>query len=385
MKAIIKHVPVTILVSVLIGITSCHSEAGRSAESESVEETAVSGGNSEPVVITRAQFQNASMQIGGTRIVQFQQLIKANGYMEASPQGKVSVSSHVPGMVTAIFASPGEYVSKGETLFTIEGNEIIQLQQEYGEAYSNLLLLKSSYERYQLLSEENIAAGKELIRAESEYRSMVAKAGGLKARLKLLGLSPARVVEGEIVPVIPIASPVSGYITRFDLVLGQVIQPDMAVMEVIDTDQLQLNVFLFSKDLTAVAEGQPVEYYSPENEAEIFTAELMTVGKSIDENTKTVRCIASVSNDQRGRFANMAFVEARIITCEREALAIPVEALVEEDGRYYILQKTAESETELTFRKVPVKIGVIQGEFAEVTEGELKDVLLKGTYDLFGE
>ncbi len=78
----------------------------------------------------------------------------------------------------------GEYIKKGQLLFTLESNEIILLQQEYAEAFNQLNSLKASYERQKALSEEQITSQKDFINAESDYRSLVSKNGRPEGTVK---------------------------------------------------------------------------------------------------------------------------------------------------------------------------------------------------------
>ena len=77
------------------------------------------------------------------------------------------------------------------------------------------------------------------------------------------------------------------------------------------------------------------------------------------------------------------YVEAAIITSEREALAIPEEALIREPDRDYVLSLVREENGRMVFRKLPVQTGVTGQGFTEILDEDLSDVLLKGTYNLW--
>ncbi len=153
-------------------------------------------------------------------------------------------------------------------------------------------------------------------------------------------------------------------------------------MELIDIDQLQLNIHVFEKDLKDMAVGQQVLYYDPDDMERVFEATLSHIGKSIDPDTKTVMCIAQLKPADRSAFVNSLYVETQIITCQREAPAIPGQALIKEEGLYYVLALVGEREENLIFRKIPVNLGVVQQEYAEVLDEGLKDILIEGGYNL---
>ncbi len=82
---------------------------------------------------------------------------------------------------------------------------------------------------------------------------------------------------------------------------------------------------------------------------------------------------------------NNLYVESRIVTCQREAMAIPEQALISEPDRAYVWTIVNRSEEQIIFRKVPVHTGATRHGFTEVLDADLKDVLLEGAYSLWTE
>ena len=79
----------------------------------------------------------------------------------------------------------------------------------------------------------------------------------------MINIDPAAVEKGIILPVLSVRSPIRGVVTRQDLVLGQFIEPQVTVMEVVDTRKLQLNIMVFERDLAGLAPGQTVKFHTP--------------------------------------------------------------------------------------------------------------------------
>lgn len=369
-------------------MTSCNSKnTDMTAESESKEGLAGVDTTGLPpeIVITKEQFESSGMKVGDPSPSMFRQTVSANGYITASPSGWVKINTLIPGRVKEISRSEGDYVNKGQVLFTMEGNEIILLQQEYAEAFNQLNSLKTSYERQKALSEEKITSQKDFIETESNYRSLLSKTEGLKARLKMIHIDPSQVEQGTIISTAPVLSPIQGFITKVDLVMGQFIEPQVTVMELIDIDQLQLNIYAFENDLKMMAVGQQVLFYDPDDMEKIFEATLTHIGKSIDPETRTVLCKARIRPADRKIFVNSLYVKTEIITCQREAPAIPVQAYSKEGNQYYVLVMAGEKEGNLIFHKVPVHLGVVQQEYAEVIDEGLKNILMEGAYNLLSE
>lgn len=381
MKWSINYNLLAMVMMVFVLLPSCHNSRKESENSS----TDVSGSDANEfteIIITREQFESSGLKVGEPVTRRFEEVINANGYVVASPSGWVKISTLIPGRVKKINFSVGDYIKKGQVLFTLESSEIISLQQEYGEAFHQLKSLQSNYERQKALVEEQITAEKDFIHAESEYKSLFVKTEGLKARLRMIYIDPVQVEKGTIVPLVSIYSPIQGFIANQELVVGQFLEPQETVMELINPDQLQINIHVFEKDLKNMVIGQTVRYSNPDDMERIFKATLSHIGKSIDPDSKTVLCIAQIKAPDRNVLVNRLFVETEIITCEREAPAIPSQALIREEDHYYALQLADEKGDNLIFRKILVNVGVVLQEYTEVLDEGLKDILIEGAYNV---
>jgi len=84
------------------------------------------------------------------------------------------------------------------------------------------------------------------------------------------------------------------------------------------------------------------------------------------------------------RFVNHSFVQAEIVTCEREVTAVPQEAMITENDLHFVLVKTGEDEDGHHFEKRRIRTGITQGDFVELLDAGLEEILLKGSYDIAG-
>jgi cobalt-zinc-cadmium efflux system membrane fusion protein len=388
MKRNLRYLPGVLIILVFSFISSCHKKEQDTAknygESNSLTQGDTAVATSE-ITITRKQFESSGMKIGDPSPILFQKKVSGNGYIVASPSGWVKINTLIPGRVNKINHSEGDYIRKGDLLFTIESNEIILLQQDYAEAFNQFSSIKANYERQKALAEEKIISQKDFIETESDYRSLLSKTEGLKARLRLIHIDPAQVEKGNIIPESSIYSPIQGFITKMDLVRGQFIEPQATVMELIDINQLQLNLYIFENDLKDMAVGQKVLYYDPDDKKQIYEASLSSIGKAIDPETKTVLCKARIKPEDQSKFVNRLFVNIEIISNQHQVMAIPAEAASNVNGRYYVLVLVSDNGENLTFRKVPVHGGEIMQGYVEILDKDLKNVLIADAYNLFTE
>ncbi|PKP32694.1 MAG: hypothetical protein CVU00_11400 [Bacteroidetes bacterium HGW-Bacteroidetes-17] len=373
MKKIINfQIPALLIMT--IAMMGCGS-APEVEQSSEVEDHLIS--------ITKEQFNAEQMQMGEVQTHLFEEIVKTNGRLAASPDGMAEVSTFIPGIVKSLKLMVGDYVSKGQLLCSIEGNEVIMIQQEFKELSASLKSLKADYDRMTILSRENIASQKEFVTIESAYHSALAKYSGLKSRLELLNLYSGQLEAGEITSTFNIHAPISGYISKQNCILGQSVDPQNTLMEIVDINKLHLQFYVYEKDILKLNKGQILRFYSPDVSDKIFTATLSQTGRSIDPETKTIECIAKIAKGDDEPFVNGMFMMVEVVSNQFEAMAVPNDALLKSGDDFYILVKEKEDAENYYFKQMIVKIGITQNGFTQI---ELSDtppqILTKGLYNL---
>lgn len=367
----ISNILVTILV-VLFSI-SCQKKANEN-ETDNEKQNVIE--------ITKEQFMAAKMVIGSPTPYHFEQIVNTKGYVSAAPNGIALINVSIPGQVKQIQYEVGQYVTKGSVLFKIEGDAIIQLQQDYAQNSAQLLLAKSDYERLEILANDNIASKKEYLQAHGNYQSLLAVHAGLKARLQLITIDPEKVESGKITPEIAVVAPISGYITERNLVQGEYIDQQRKAYEIVDNQKMNLYLNVFEADIASLKEGQKIEFYEPDRKDQVFEAQLVLIGKSIDKASKTIACVAQINQISNKQFINGMYAECAIITDEIESNAVPAEAVINDGFNTYVLVKTGEQDDLLQFSMVNVEIGRQEIDFIEVLTEGLSDVLMNGVFNL---
>lgn len=359
--------------------------SGEGAANNSTAGEELYGEHASLIRVTREQFEASGMELGDPTPMMFSDGVQATGMVRATPSGRAEVSTLIPGRIHQIYHTIGEKVSRGDLLFSLESNEYIELQQEYATVAQRLELLEVEYERQKTLYQQEVVAEKEFLRTESEYKSTLAAKEGLRARLQLVSTSPDQVEGGTIVSYLKVHTPISGIITGQELVMGHFITPGEVVTEVVDPATLQLYLQLFEKDLEGIEPGLQVLFYTPDRPETNYEATLLQVGRSIDPVSKKVLCTARIEADQIADLVNNLYVEARVVTCQREVLAVPEGAVLRSGDSTYLLTLAEEDGEEMAFQARQVEVGPVRDGFIEILDQGLKQVLIKGAYNLWVE
>lgn len=370
-----------LLVQVLL-LSSCGEK--KSTENSTAETEAFAGG----ITITKEQFNNSGMTLGSLEEKPFPVTIQTNGMIDVPPENRAVVSAMMGGYIKKTPLLIGDTVKKGQVLVTIENPEFITLQQNYMEVKQQLTYLQSEYNRQKTLREENITSQKSFLKAESEFKTANAHYKGLKKQLAMLNISTVQVEKGNISSTATIFAPISGSITKMNVTRGTYVSPASPILEIIDNDHIHLELSVFEKDIMKIKKGQPIRFRIPEASEDFFEAEVYLIGTSIGEN-RTIKVHGHLHEEKENNFLTGMFVDANIVTENTIANAILSEAVVEQEGKFYVLRTTANMDAGYIFEQLEVQIGNTAGGFKEIINAAVfsdSDIFLtKGVFDVLEE
>jgi cobalt-zinc-cadmium efflux system membrane fusion protein len=368
------HISKTILIiaTLIIIIGGCTTQPEKEIESSS----------DNLIEISNEQFKSENMQLGSIDMHPFSQVIKTNGIITAPAKSKASVYSYISGIVKSVEVTLGSYVKKGEVLCTIQSKDFITLQQNYLESLAKLKATESNYNRTKSLYNENISSQKSYLEIESEYRVLSAKIQAIVAELKILNVDINKLEKGKLSTFLLILSPIDGHITLQNCNIGQFVDSQKLLMEVINEKELQIHFFVFQEAVSKIKDGQQLLIYSASNPNTQYKATVISIGKSINPETKSIICIADLNTHDKDVFINGMYFQVDIIVESINAMALPSEAIIKTESNHYILVKDKEDANNQYFNKKEIKTGITDNGFTQIIGGKYLDgnVLIKGTY-----
>ncbi|NGX84812.1 efflux RND transporter periplasmic adaptor subunit [Aequorivita sp. KMM 9714] len=343
----------SILLLLAFILASCNNSEKKVESTDSTSEE-IADGN---IHLSKAQFKNAKMEIGQLTEKPFAQTVQTNGVIDVPPQSRAVVSAFAGGYIKNTPLLVGSKVSKGQRLVTIENPEFITMQQNYMETVAQLSYLNSEYERQKTMFEEKITSQKSYLKAESEYKTALARSNSLKKNLQMLNINPASVAAGNIVSQVNIYSPIDGNVTQVFVNTGTYVSPADKIMEIMNTDHIHLELKVFEKDLLQLKKDQEILFSVPEASKETFKGDVHLVGTSIDPNSRIAMIHGHIDEKDSQNFTAGMFVEAQIVTGTSNHLALPENAIVELDGVNYVLLIENENNNEYQLHSARVKVG----------------------------
>lgn len=354
-----------------------------SCKKQVAEETAVPDDG--VITLSKEQFSASAMEMSSLTEQDFDVTVKATGKIDVPPQNRAKVSTLLGGYVKSTQLMVGDKVSKGQALLTLENSEYIDIQKDYLEVAEQIYYLKSEYERQKTLFDEKITSQKNYLKAESDYRKTKGMYQGLKEKLLLLNINPAQVERGNFTSVVSIFAPISGDVTVMNATVGLFMAPADVILEIVDTNHLQVDLAVFEKDILQVKRGQTIRFKVPEASEETFTANVVLVGKSIESNDRTIKVYGALDAKEKHFLLTGMFVEAAIIVNSKKGMAVPKDALIAAGENNFLLVLTS-GQNGYVFQKIAVKVGEQSERFIEILPNKSLNasskILTKGVFDV---
>jgi len=344
---------------------------------------------SNEIIITTAQFELGKMELESFTSQAFHQTVKANGMLDVPPENKSTVSAYFGGYVKDISLLQGQKIAKGQTLFTLESPDYIKVQQDFLESKNQLSYLKSDYERQKDLASSNVSSQKTFLKAESEYKTTLARYESLKKTLELMNINSNLVTELNLRSMIAVRAPISGYVTSVLATKGMFLNPSDIAVTVMNVDHMHVEINIFEQDLTKVKIGQEVSF-TIQNIATPYKAKVYLINKAIDIDKRTIKVHCHFNNEKDALSLTPGmFVSAEIYASSDSSMALPTNAVVSIEDKSYILVKKEGNKDQLYFEQVEVQIGQSNKDFIEILNAKELDenslILTKGAYNLIQE
>ncbi len=290
-----------------------------------------SAGAAKEVELNEAQFKAASIALGTFTPKNLSEVIIANGYTKLPPQNQADVSVFMSGIVKSIAVSEGQPVRKGQTLAIIESPEFARLQEDYLTSKSNLEYLTLEYERQKTLSEQEVNSKKVFQKTKADFQIEKARFSSLQRQLNVLNISAGATPSASV----PVIAPISGFVTEINIKIGSNVESGKPLLGIVDNSKLHVDLLVYEKDLNKVKAGQSVRFVLTNQDNSEIIGKIFSVGKSFENETKSVAVHADISNDKQKLIPGQ-YVNALIDIGKNTVQALPIDAVVNAEGREFI-------------------------------------------------
>lgn len=163
-----------------------------------------------------------------------------------------------------------------------------------------------------------------------------------------------------------LAAPLSGHVAERLMDVGDLAQPNLPLMKIVNIDTVQTTVQVVERDYSKIRPGQRAEVRVDSYPGQIFEGKVSRIAPILNPETRTASILIDVPNAERllkpGMFARVSLA----VDQERLSLTVPVSALLDDGGAPYVM--VVDPETQQVLQR-KLEMGISDKVLVEVRSG----------------
>ena len=258
-------------------------------------------------------------------------------------RAEAQVIAKVSGVALQVLVEEGQYVRAGQVLVRLDSARSALVA---AQSSAQLRKLEANYERSRQLAEQKLISAND--NDQLRYDLENARAANKAANLELQYAA--------------VTAPISGVIASRSIKTGNFVQINTPIMRIVDVARLEAVLNVPERELATLKAGLPVQLAVDALPGKTFTGTVDRVAPVVDSGSGTFRVVCAFDGEslRPGMFGRI-----RIDYDQRaDALVVPRAALLEDeaDPAVFVVRNKKSA-------RVPVKLGYMDGEWAEVRSG----------------
>ena len=361
---------ITVLVSLVIWLSSKKTESeGRGYDEGNAEQSdkdSSEEGHAEEgeIQLTSQQMVEQGLKVAVASTGLVEKLTTLPGKLVVNTDQQAQISPNFSGYVEQVNVALGQSVQKGQTLAVLILPELIDQQANLRMAQVNLDLARKDYQREQQLWSQGISAKQDYQRAENAYRQAQITVQSSQARLNALGASGNN--NGRFL----IKAPISGVISKKDIVVGENVQLADQLFVIENLKDLWLEFNLPNTSNIHLQAGQILNFKTNGSDQN-YQAKVQTLNPEADLQTGRLQVRAKVTTQadvlRPNVLVNVFVTDAQAKT----ALRVQKKALQQVEGKPVVFVIESEEKGLVHLKAQPIEVGVSSqdGQWLEVISG----------------
>jgi HlyD family secretion protein len=326
-------------------------------------------------------------------------IVSASG--EVKPKKNINISAQVPGRIIKIGVEEGEVVKAGDFLLKLDSTQyeaIADRDQNFIRAANSDLIQaearlqrdKNSYERQQKLFDEQLISKDLLETAKAQFDISSAQTNAIRFQIKQAEASLKSTIDN--LNKTTYDSPIDGVITSLRVeegevaIIGTMNNPGTVLLTIADLSVMEVEVEVDETDVIGVGLGQESNIRVDAFPETVFKGTVTEIGSSAIQRTtggistqesKDFKVVITLENPSKKLKPGLSASADIIVAEKKQALAVPISALVLRDkvgadASSSAAQKDEEGVYAVENSRVkfqPVGKGITGGMMIEITSG----------------
>ena len=266
------------------------------------------------------------------------------GTAALEPRGESQVVAKTSGVALQVLVEEGQSVRAGQPLVRLDAD---RARLALAQAEAQMHKLENNYRRAQQLVGQQMISANDVDQIKYDLEN-----ARNQHRMAQLELSYATVT-----------APIGGVIASRSIKPGNFVQINTPIFRIVDDSRLEATLNVPERELATLKAGQPVTLAVDALPGQDFTGRVDRIAPVVDAGSGTFRVVSTFEGGdllQPGMFGRL-----RIGYDQRaDALVVPRTALLddESDPAVFVVRGGKAA-------RVPVKLGYLDGEWAEIREG----------------
>lgn len=310
--------------------------------------------NPDEIILSPEKAKSAGIEVEVVEPSEFHSVLKCSGKVLTANGDETTVVAPAAGIASVKKSfTEGMPVSKGSSILSISSAQLPEgdLTKRTALAYRQA---KTEFERAEKLIEDKLITEKEYLAAKTDYE---------RARLAFEAMGSNNVSGGSAV-----ISPATGYIKECLVTDGDYVEVGQPLMRITQNRKLYLRAEVSERDYDMLPTIKSANF-KPSYTDKVYNlsdldGRLIASGQSVSTTGSFVPVTFEFNNV--GGIVPGSFAEIYLISGNRDnVISIPVSALTEEQGVYYVYVRVDDE----GYLKKEVKLGASDGDRIEVISG----------------
>lgn len=344
-----------------------HATPDTHAKNASTEEAHDHG---DAIVFTKCQAEAAGVQVEDVKPEAFNNVIKTAGQIQSAQGDEATLVATSNGIVSFVKSSiaEGAAVKQGESVVTISAKNLLD-----GDPSAKVKIAyetaKKEYQRAEGLVRDKIISTKEFEQVRMRYETAKSSYEAQASDITSGGVG--------------VKAPIGGYIKSRLVNQGDYVSVGQPIVTISQNKRLQLRAEVSEKQFNELKNisgaNFKMAYGNKVHKLSDLNGRLLSFGKTASGQSFYVP--VTFEFDNIGDIIPGAFSEVYLLASPRQnVISVPVSALTEEQGLYFVYLKICDEE----YKKQEVTVGQNNGERIEVLSGlkEGDKVVVNGVFQV---
>jgi RND family efflux transporter MFP subunit len=291
----------------------------------------------------------------------FEHYITASGALEAVESA--FISPEMNGQIKQVLVSEGNYVKKGQLMFSLNDNV---LKSSLVELETALALAEVIYKKQSELWQQKIGSEIQYLEAKNQKESLENRIASLKAQMELT----------------KIKAPISGIIEDIRVKVGEMAMPGQPIATLVNLDKMYVNANVSEAYIASLNKGDKVSITFPNFATLKIESTIHRIGNIIEAGNRTVKVQSIIANSKNMLKPNMVAQITMKDFQNANAILIP-SIIVRNDLDGTFIYTVKDEKGKKVAQKRYIKVGKSDNENTIVSEGlQLGETVITQGYNL---